>query len=92
MKRKRFSDEQIIAILRLHQAGAKSADLRNQPRISETTLYNWRSRYGGLQVLDFSLSGLWMIPELEAIIAVRGKPATIVSDNGTALTNNAVLR
>jgi putative transposase len=43
-------------------------------------------------VLDFSLSGLRVIRELEAIIAVRGKPAMIVSDNGTELTSNAVLR
>lgn len=43
-------------------------------------------------VPDFSLSGLRVIRELEAIMAVRGKPATIVSDNGTELTSNAVLR
>jgi transposase InsO family protein len=41
---------------------------------------------------DFSLSGLRVIRELEAIIAIRGKPAMIVSDNGTELTSNAVLR
>jgi hypothetical protein len=41
---------------------------------------------------DFSLSGLRVIRELEAIMAVRGKPVTIVSDNGTELTSNAVLR
>ncbi len=52
MKRKRFSEEQIIEILRLHSAGAKPADLCRQHGISETTLYNWRSRYGGLQVSD----------------------------------------
>ena len=43
-------------------------------------------------VPDFSLSGLRVIRELEAIIAIRGKPAMIVSDNGTELTSNAVLR
>lgn len=47
MKRKRFSEEQIIEILRLHQARAKPADLCRQHGISEATLYNWRSRYGG---------------------------------------------
>ena len=41
---------------------------------------------------DFSLSGLRVVRELEAIIAIRGKPAMIVSDNGTELTSNAVLR
>ena len=52
MKRKRFSEEQIIEILRLHEAGAKPAELCRQPGISEATLYNWRTRYGGLQVSE----------------------------------------
>jgi putative transposase len=43
-------------------------------------------------VPDFSLSGLRVTRELEAIIAIRGKPAMIISDNGTELTSNAVLR
>lgn len=52
MKRKRFSEEQIIEILRLHQAGAKLAALCRRHGISEATLYNWRSRYGGMQVSE----------------------------------------
>jgi putative transposase len=52
MKRKRFSEEKIIEILRQHQAGAKPADLCRQHGVSEATLYNWRSRYGGMQVSD----------------------------------------
>jgi putative transposase len=52
MKRKRFSEEQIIKILGLHQAGAKPADLCRQHGISEATLYNWQTRYGGLQVSE----------------------------------------
>jgi putative transposase len=52
MKRKRFSEERIIEILRLHSAGAKPADPCRQHGVSETTLYSWRSRYGGLQVSD----------------------------------------
>ena len=43
-------------------------------------------------VPDFSLSGQRVIRELERIIAIYGKPAMIVSDNGTELTSNAVLR
>jgi putative transposase len=43
-------------------------------------------------VPDTSLPGLRVIRELERLIALRGKPATIVSDNGTELTSNAVLR
>ena len=52
MKKKRFSEEQIIEILRTQSAGAKPADLCRQHGISEATLYNWRSRYGGMQVSD----------------------------------------
>ena len=52
MKKSRFTEEQIIEILRLHAAGAKGADLCRQHGISEATLYNWRSRYGGMQVSD----------------------------------------
>lgn len=52
MKWKRFSEEQIIEILRLHHAGAKPVDLCRQHGISEATLYNWQSRYGGMQVSD----------------------------------------
>jgi putative transposase len=52
MKRKLFSEDKIIEILRQHQAGAKAADLCRQHGISEATLYNWRSRYGGMQVSD----------------------------------------
>ena len=52
MKKKRFSEEHIIEILRTQSAGAKPADLCRQHGISEATLYNWRSRYGGLQVSD----------------------------------------
>ena len=52
MKRKRFSEEQIIGILREHQAGVKASDLCRRHAISEATLYNWRSRYGGMQVSE----------------------------------------
>jgi putative transposase len=52
MKRKRFTEEQIIAVLREHDAGAKAADLARKHGISEATLYNWKARYGGMDVSD----------------------------------------
>ena len=52
MKRKRFTEEQIIGVLREHDAGAKTADLARKHGISEATLYNWKAKYGGLDVSD----------------------------------------
>ena len=49
MKRKRFSEEQIIAE---HDAGAKAADLARKHGISEATLYNWKAKYGGMDVSE----------------------------------------
>ena len=52
MKRKRFTEEQIIAVLRDHEAGAKAADLARKHGVSEATLYNWKAKYGGMDVSD----------------------------------------
>ena len=52
MKRIRFTEEQIIAVLREHEAGAKTGDLARKHGISEATLYNWKARYGGMDVSD----------------------------------------
>ena len=52
MKRVRFTEEQIIAVLREHEAGAKTDDLVRQHGISEATLYKWRAKYGGLEVSE----------------------------------------
>src|SRR5438067_13429527 len=52
MKRGRFSEEQIIAVLREHEAGGKTAELARKHEISEATLYNWKAKYGGLEVSD----------------------------------------
>jgi len=52
MKRQRFTEEQIIGILREQDAGAKVADLARKHGISEATLYNWKAKYGGLDVSE----------------------------------------
>ena len=50
--KKRYSDEQIIKALKQHEAGAKVEDLCRSLGISTGTFYNWRSKYGGLEVSD----------------------------------------
>jgi len=52
MKRIRFSEEQIIGVLREHEAGAKTADLARKHGVSEATLYNWKAKYCGLDVSE----------------------------------------
>ena len=52
MKRSRFTEDQIIGILKEHQAGLSAADLCRKHGISDATFYNWRSKYGGMEVSD----------------------------------------
>jgi putative transposase len=52
MRKSRFSEEQIIGILKEHQAGMPVADLCREHGISDATLYTWRSKYGGMEVSD----------------------------------------
>jgi len=52
MKGKRFTEEQIIAVLKESEAGAKTKDLCRRHGISEATLYNWKAKYAGMTVSE----------------------------------------
>jgi len=52
MRKSRFSEEQIIAILKEGESGVPAADLARRHGVSQNTLYNWRKKYGGLEVSE----------------------------------------
>ncbi len=52
MKRSRFSDEQIIAIVKEQEAGTRTADVCRKHGISDATFYKWKAKYGGLEISE----------------------------------------
>jgi putative transposase len=52
MKRSRFSDEQIIGILKEQESGAVTADVCRRHGISKATFYKWKAKFGGLEVTE----------------------------------------
>jgi putative transposase len=54
MKKSRFTDKQIAAVVQEMEAGAKMADLVRRHGVTEQTLYRWKKKYGGLQVSELT--------------------------------------
>jgi putative transposase len=52
MKRKRYTAEQIISILKEHEAGASMPDLSRRHGVAENTIYRWKSKFGGMEVSE----------------------------------------
>jgi putative transposase len=61
VKKSRFSEEKIIAVLKQAEAGVKAQELCRKHGISQATLYNWKAKYGGMEP-----SQLKRLKELEA--------------------------
>ena len=81
MKRKRFREEQIIGILKEHDLGAKTADLCRKHGISEATFYNWKSKFGGMDVSEAK--------RLKHLQDENGKLKKLLAD---AMLDNAALK
>jgi putative transposase len=81
MKRKRFTEEQIIGVLREHEAGAKTGDLARKHGVSEATLYNWKAKFGGMDVSDAK--------KLRALEDENGKLKRLLAD---AMLDNRALK
>jgi putative transposase len=81
MKKARFTEEQIIAVLRAHEAGMKTGDLARKHGISEATLYNWKAKYGGTDVSDAK--------RLRALEDKNGKLKKLLAD---AMLDNSALK
>jgi putative transposase len=52
MRRSRYTEEQIVALLKEHEAGVKTDELCRRQGISQQTFYRWKAKYGGLEVSD----------------------------------------
>jgi putative transposase len=81
MKRKRFTEEQIIGVLKEHELGAKTADLCRRHGISEATFYNWKSKFGGMDV-----------SEAKRLKALEGENAKLKRLLADAMLDNAALK
>ena len=81
MKRSRFTEEQIIAVLREQETGAKTADVCRKHGISDATFYKWKAKYGGMQVSDAR--------RLKALEDENAKLKKLLAE---AILDNAMLR
>jgi putative transposase len=81
MRRSRFTEEQIIAILAEQERGMKTADVCRKHGISQNTFYKWKARYGGMDVSDAR--------RLKSLETENARLKRLLAD---AMLDNAVLK
>ncbi len=81
MKKKRYTEEQIVGAIKRHESGVKVKDICRELGMSEGTFYNWRSKYGGMEVSEAKL-----LRELES---ENGKLKTLLAEK---LLENEAMR
>ena len=59
--RKQFTESQIVSVLKKHESGISARELAREAGVSEATIYNWKAKYGGMEVADVK-----RLKELEA--------------------------
>ena len=81
MKRSRFSEEQIIGIVKEHEAGVSVADLCRKHGVSDVSIYKWKARFGGMDVSEAK--------RLRRLEEENGKPKRMLAD---AMLDNVALK
>jgi len=81
MKRSRFTEEQIIGILKEHEAGVSVADLFRKHGVSDASIYKWKAKFGGMDVSEAK--------KLRALEDENGKLKRMLAD---AMLDNVALK
>ena len=81
MKRKRFSEEQIISILKEHETGVPVAELCRKHGVSDASIYKWKAKFGGMEV-----------SEAKRLKALEGENARLKRLLADAMLDNTALK
>jgi putative transposase len=81
MKRKRFTEEQIVGILKEHEAGVAVSELCRKHGVSDASIYKWKAKYGGLEVSEAK--------QLKALEDENSKLKKLLAE---AMLDNAMLK